>query len=305
MESYRLKKGKGVIMYKSKKYFYTYEDYDEGDKSGKTLIEEIMNDSEFAGLDEIVIGCWGECWDPADAEDGAQAIIDGIVANKDKFSHIKSLFVGDMDFEECEVSWIVQANYSKLWAAMPQLEKLVIKGSCDLTLGEIASDSLKHLEIICGGLPASVIKEIQQAKAPNLETLLLYLGVEDYGFDAEPADLENLLSESDFPKLSYLGLTDSENQNEIAEMILNSKYISQITTLDLSNGTLTDEGGQLLLDKIPEYPNIKELNLEYHFMSEEMMDKLADLEGVDVCVDDPQEADEYDGEVYYYPMLTE
>ena len=133
----------------------------------------------------------------------------------------------------------------------------------------------------------------------------MYLGVEDYGFDAEPADLENLLSESDFPKLSYLGLTDSENENEIAEMILNSKYISQITTLDLSNGTLTDEGGQLLLDKIPEYSNIKELNLEYHFLSEEMMDKLEALDGVDVCVDDPQEADEYDGEVYYYPMLTE
>ncbi len=291
-------------MYKSKCFFYTYEQYDEEDKNGRTLVEDIMNDSEFAGLEEIVIGCWGECWDPND-EDGSQAIVDGIIANKDKFSHIKSLFVGDMDFEECEVSWIIQANYSKLWAAMPQLEKLVIKGSTGLELGEIVSDNLKHLEIICGGLPASVIQEIKKAKAPNLETLLLYLGVEDYGFDAEPADLESLLSESDFPKLSYLGLTDSENQNEIAEMVLNSKYISQIATLDLSNGTLTDEGGQLLLDKIPEYPNIKELNLEYHFLSDEMMEKLEGLEGVEVCVDDPQEADEYDGEVYYYPMLTE
>ena len=40
-------------------------------------------------------------------------------------------------------------------------------------------------------------------------------------------------------------------------------------------------------------------------MSEEMMDKLDELEDVDIDMGDPQEADEYDGELYYYPMLTE
>ena len=91
----------------------------------------------------------------------------------------------------------------------------------------------------------------------------------------------------------------------MAEVVFGSKYISQITTLDLSMGTLTDKGGQVLLEKLPEYPNIKALNLEYHFLSESMMEKLEDLSGVEVNVDDQQEADEYDGEVYYYPMLTE
>ncbi len=40
-------------------------------------------------------------------------------------------------------------------------------------------------------------------------------------------------------------------------------------------------------------------------LSEEMMEKLEGLSGVEVNVDDPQEADEFDGDVYYYPMLTE
>lgn len=57
-----------------------------------------------------------------------QAILDGIVDNKEKFAHVDSLFVGDMDYEECEVSWILQGNYSALWAAMPQLKSLTIKG---------------------------------------------------------------------------------------------------------------------------------------------------------------------------------
>ena len=54
--------------------------------------------------------------------------------HKEKFQNIKSLFVGDMEMEECEVSWIEQADYSKIWEALPKLEKLTIKGSTGLKL---------------------------------------------------------------------------------------------------------------------------------------------------------------------------
>ena len=47
----------------------------------------------------------------------------------------------------------------------------------------------------------------------------------------------------DFPKLQYLGISDSEIQDELAEVVVNSRYMNQIETLDLSNGTLTDKGG--------------------------------------------------------------
>lgn len=287
-------------MYKSKRYAYTYED--EG-KSGENLFQEILKDAELPSLEEIVIGPWGECWDEAEA--GLQAIVDGIVENKEKFSQVKSLFFADMDYEDCEVSWIIQADYSKLWEAMPQLEKLAIKGSSELELGEIAHGNLKHLEIICGGLPTNVIASIQKAKLPSLQKLLLYIGVEDYGFDGDAATIQTFLAESQFPQLTYLGITDSEIQDEITEVVLDCKYMGQITTLDLSMGSLTDKGGQMLLDKLPEYPNIKELELEYHFMSDDMMAKLKALPGVSANVDDQQEADEYDGDIYYYPMLTE
>ncbi len=35
------------------------------------------------------------------------------------------------------------------------------------------------------------------------------------------------------------------------------------------------------------------------------MEKLEALPGIQVNVDNQQEADEFDGDVYYYPMLTE
>lgn len=289
-------------MYKSKRFSYTYEDWDEGGKNAKTMVEDILKDPELSHLEEIVIGCWGECWDE---KDGAQALIDGVIANKEKFSHIKSLFVGDMDFEDCEVSWIIQGDYSKLWAAMPQLEKLVIKGSCNLELGEICHNQLQHLEIICGGLPSAVIQSVQKAKLPSLQTLLLYIGIEDYGFDGDISTIKNFLAQSDFPKLAYLGITDSEIQDEITKVVLECKYIDQISTLNLSMGSLTDKGGQLLLEQVSKHANIKTLDLEYHYLSDEMMDKLKGLSGVIVNVEDAQEADVYDGEAYYYPMLTE
>lgn len=286
-------------MAKSKKFFYSWEDYEDGGKNAKTMIADILADKELPELDELVIGCWGESW-----ENDAQVIIDGIVENKDKFSGITSLFVGDMDYEECEVSWIEQADYSAIWAAMPQLEKLTIKGSTNLSLGNIQHDHLKKLEIICGGLPKDVLASIGGAKLPSLEVLSLYIGVEDYGFDGTIDDIKAMIDKSDFPKLKELGILDSEIQDEVAEVVTDCKYMGQIASLDLSCGSLTDKGGQVLLEKLPSFENIKEVNLEYHFMSDDMMKKLTGL-SANVNVDDKQEEDEYDGEIYRYPMLTE
>ena len=137
---------------KSAKFFYDWEEYEEGNKNAETMIEDILAEKKLSDLDEVIIGCWGESWD-----NGVQSILDGIVANKEKFAHIKSLFIGDMDYEECEVSWIEQGDYSALWAALPQLESLIIKGSTGLSLGQVEHANLKKLEIICGGLPKTVI----------------------------------------------------------------------------------------------------------------------------------------------------
>lgn len=285
-------------MYQSKTYSYDYDEYEKG-KCSATMVEDILADPELPGLEEIVIGSWGDSW-----EGSAQDMLDAMVENKEKFSHIKSLFVGDMDFEECEVSWIIQGNYEKLLAAMPQLEKLVIKGSTDLELGKMEMEKLESLEIICGGLPVEVIHSIRDAKLPALKSLRLYIGIEDYGFDGSVEDIKDLLEKSNFPKLESLAICDSEIQDDITETVLASKYMKQINRLELSMGSLTDKGGQMLLDQIPNFPNIKELDLHYHYLSDEMMEKLEKL-SIEVDTDEQNEPDDWDGEVYYYPMLTE
>ena len=284
---------------KTKKYSYDYEQYEDEGKNAGTMVSDILADPEFPELTELIIGEWGGTW-----ENDCQELLDGIVENADRFSHITSLFVGDMDSEECEVSWIMQGDYSKLWTAMPQLKELTIKGSMDLVLGEICHEGLESLTIICGGLPESVIKEIQSAKLPNLKKLLLYIGIDAYGFDGSADTVKNLLANSDFPKLEYLGIEDSEIQDELTQVVLESKYMKQIHTLDLANGSLTDKGGELLLEKLPAYPNIKKLDLHYNYLSDQMAGKLTELP-IETDVSERNEPEEYDGEIYMIAMLTE
>lgn len=280
----------------TKKYFYDYDDYADGDKDGKTLLAEIMEAPELPEISELIIGCWGESWDT-----GANDIIEGIIQNADKFQQIEHLFMGDMTFEECEVSWIIQGDYSGLWQALPALKALTIKGSSELNLGEIKHSSLESLEIICGGLPADVIESIANAELPNLKKLNLYLGIEDYGWDGSAEDIEKLLKSPVVSKLEYLGLCDSEIQDEIVEIVLKSPVLKHLKTLDFSKGTLSDKGAELILAHQSDLNHLEYLNLEYHFMSDEAMNKLKKLP-IQINLDEQNENDEKYGN---YPMLTE
>lgn len=283
----------------AKTYTYTYDQYETDARNAKSMVEDILADPDFPRITELAVGDWGNSW-----EDSCQPILDGIVGHADQFSHIEKLFIGDMDYEQCEVSWIIQGNYSKLWAALPNLKRLVIKGSMDLELGEACHEGLEELTIICGGIGKGVLASVQNAKLPNLKKLLLYLGVEDYGFDGNADTVRELLAKADFPKLQYLGITDSEIQDEVAKAVLESKFIGQIETLDLSMGTLTDQGGALLLEELPKWPNVKALDVHYHYLTDEMAEKLKGLP-ITVDVSEKNEPDEYRGTIYMNAMLTE
>lgn len=286
--------GKKTEKLKRKKFSYSWDD----EKNAQTMLEEILTSKRLPYVEELVIGYWGEPYD-----NSAQIIVDGIVEHKEQFQHIKSLFIGDMEMEECEVSWIEQADYSKIWEVLPNLEKLTIKGSSGLSLGIIEHNNLKELEIICGGLPKSVIHSIANAILPELTSLNLYMGSREYGFDGDIEDIKVLL-EHPFPKLTKLGLVDSEIQDEITAEVVKSAYMNQISELELSMGTLSDKSGRLLLEEVPKHSNITFLDLEYHYMSAKMMIKLLEL-SIDVNVDEPQREYEYDGIFYRIPMMTE
>lgn len=286
-------------MNKSKIFSYEYDEYEDGTKGAHTLIDDLFADPDFSGLTELSIGNWGDCW-----EESCQPIIDGIISHAKEFSHIRSLFIGDMDFEECEVSWIIQGNYGGLWAALPELTELTIKGSTDLELGAVSHEKLESLTIICGGLPNSVIESVKNARLPGLKKLILYIGSDSYGFEGDCETIRSLLDTMDFPNLEYLGIVDSEMQDEMTETVLGCRYMDQIHTLDLSCGTLSDKGGALLLEALPAHPNIQKLDAHYHYLSTGMMQRLAALP-IETELSEQNKPDNYRGEVWMNAMLTE
>ena len=219
----------------AKKYALSYDEAEEG----VNLMDRILKDKKLPSLRQITIGCWGY-----DGED-CSAIADGIVANKEKFAHLEGLFWGDMDSEEQEISWIEQVDLGPVLDVMPLLNNLKIKGTNNLSIGKKPRPNLKSLEIISGGLPDSVVEDILGSDLSNLEKLVLYVGVEDYGFEGDLAVFKPLFSKDRFPQLKWLGIVDAEEQDAVVEMFLESDILPQLETMDISAGVLTDEGAQL------------------------------------------------------------
>lgn len=274
--------------------------YEETEKE-IVLLDKILKDKHLPEYKQIAVGCW-------DYEgDSCEELVKGLVEHKDKIEQLEGLFWGDIDQEEQEVSWIEQTDLSPLFDVLPRLSNLKIKGTNNLRLGQSARPQWKSLEIISGGLPSAVVEDIIKSDLPNLEKLVLYIGVDEYGFDGTLDTFRPLLSKEKFPKLTYLGLVNSEEEDNIVEMILQSDILPQLKVLDISAGVLKDEGAQLLLDNKEKIAHLEFVNMKYNYLSKEMIKKLQQELPMKLDTSDRQEPDGDDDEddYWYFPLITE
>jgi hypothetical protein len=233
-------------------------------------LDELIACEGAKELEALVIGPWHSS---DDFQASSEFVIKLLVDRRKKLPALKALFLGDITYEENEISWIQQSNVSPLLDAFPKLEVFRVRGGTQLEFAPVQHKSLTHLIVETGGLPRSVIREICQCKFPKLQHLELWLGVENYGFDGGVEDLQPLLTGKLFAKLSYLGLRNSDIVDEIAAVVVNAPILQRIRVLDLSNGTLSDTGAQALLNLSPD-PPLEELNLSHHYMTEKMVKQL-------------------------------
>jgi hypothetical protein len=220
-------------------------------------------------LEELIIGAWQDSFETSCSE-----ILSFLIENKSKFPNLKHAFVGDMTSEDCEISWINQANYEEFFKAFPQLETFQVRGGQDLEFGGFSLPNLKRLVIETGGLDKSVIESLVSASSSltNLAHLEIWLGEENYGATVSVDNLKVLL-EKPFPNLKYLGLKNSDMQNEVVGLMKNHPILNQLETLDLSMGTLTNDGAKALLEN-ESLLKLKYLNCRHHFIEDEWVAKL-------------------------------
>lgn len=235
------------------------------------LLDEFCKDVNASKVQELVIGAFD--FDGGDST----AVIAALAGASSKLPQLKFLFIGDITYEENEISWINQCDVSAILQSYPGLEYFGIRGGNNLSFGgQLQHAKLKHLVIESGGLPSNVVEEVSKASLPNLEHLELWLGSDNYGFSSTIEDFSSIIKGTNFPKLRYLGLRDSEIADDLAKALSQSPILNQLETLDLSLGTLSDEGAKALISN-PAIRKLKTLDLHHHYLSDSVCTQLMQL----------------------------
>ncbi|GAB1817830.1 STM4015 family protein [Herbidospora sp. RD11066] len=235
----------------------------------------------------IVIGHWFEVWQVSSA-----AIVAKLAANADRLPALRDLYLGEIDRDQCEITWIQQSDITPLLTAFPDLERLEVRGGDGLLVKPVRHEKLRVLRVESGGLSGDFVRGVAGCEFPALERLDLWLGVEEYGGDYTVEDLAPILSGDHLPALKRLGLQDSDQQDAVAAAVAAAPIVARLDVLDLSMGTMTDAGAEALLSGQP-LTHLSALDLHHHYLSETMTARVATaLAGVDVDLNDRQPDDD-------------
>ncbi|QIQ01601.1 STM4015 family protein [Streptomyces liangshanensis] len=237
----------------------------------------------------LVVGAWSDVYDSAPDE-----VVEALVASSRQFPRLRALFLGDITFDECEISWIHQGLVTPLLDAFPDLHEFGVRGGQDLRFPAVRHEHLRSLTIETGGLDAEVVRGVAASDFPALERLDLWLGTSWYGGTAEPADLAPILAGARLPRLRYLALRNSQIQDEIATALAGAPVVAGLETLDLSMGALGDDGVEALLAGQP-LTHLKKLDLHHHFVGEALRERLRatlGAAGVEIDLSDVQEEED-------------
>ncbi|MHB9861627.1 STM4015 family protein [Streptomyces sp. YIM S03343] len=264
--------------------------------------DRFVGSVDLSAVRAIVVGQWDE---PYDNDSGV--VVQRLVDARDRLTSLRAVFIGDLEMEESEISWIEQSDVTPVLDAYPLLEEFGIRGGTDLRFPAVRHQHLRTLRIEAGGLPGEVVRGIAASELPALETLEIWLGVDGYGGDATVADLAPILTGGQFPALRHLGVRNSEIQDEIAAAVASAPVVAQLESLSLSLGTLTDTGAEALLGGQP-LTHLKRLDLHHHFLSAAMTDRVRtafESAGTDVDLSEQLSPQRWQDEEWRYVAVSE
>ncbi|MEV4760137.1 STM4015 family protein [Micromonospora sp. NPDC049559] len=263
-------------------------EYDTTPDEFSALVGEFLAAVDPGAVTALIVGQWGQAYE-------TPAPVELLADLAPSLTGLTALFLGEMTFEECEISWIRQGDVTPLLDAYPRLEVLRVRGSEGLLLEPVRHTALRELAFESGGLPGAVARAVGECDLPALEHLELWLGTPDYGGDTVVEDLAPILSGTRLPALRELGLRDAQIADEVAAALAEAPVVARLDTLDLSLGALSDAGAAALLDGQP-LTHLRRLDLHHHYVGTELAERFArELNGVTIDLSERCEATDFGG----------
>jgi hypothetical protein len=207
-----------------------------------------------------------------------EKLVNTLVNNCKTLGRLKALCLGAISEQEQMISEIYHGDISRILLAYDKLEILQIRGRYLRFCKKLHHQNLKSLQIISGGLNREALLDINELDLPGLEYLELWLGRKEYGGNSSITDLMPIISGDKSPKLKYLGLKNCEYTDDIAFELAKSPVLEGLLELDLSKGTLGDDGLSVLLSS-PMINELDKLDVSENFVSDEFIaEKLPQFE---------------------------
>src|SRR5262249_16026507 len=109
-----------------------------------------------------------------------------------------------------------------------------------------------------------------------------------------------------FPKVKHLGLMNAEFTDALCKELPTSKVLKKLESLDLSLGTMSDEGAKVILDAKKAFSHLKTLNVNENFLSKKTIAPLKGMGGPEIIHRTQKEDDDsIEGEIYRYVTVAE
>ena len=114
-------------------------------------------------------------------------------------------------------------------------------------------------------LTAELIHTLINHELPALQSLDLSLKSAEEQTSIEDS-VQELILQLDAPRLKHLRIQQTPYSNRIARLLSKSQVLEQLETLDLSNGSLTDEGAQAIIEFRHCFSHLQRLDLRHNWL---------------------------------------
>ena len=199
---------------------------------------------------------------PASEEMDYASVVEALHAAR--LPQLRTLQIAPADFQ---MSW-THLDISAL--AWPALESLVV-GAGDLTLGALDFPGLRRLAVRTGGLSRENLDAILAAPLASLDDLEVWFGSDEYGATEVSSDDIAALCDR---RLRRLALMNADFTDAIIDPLVRARILPALETLDLSMGTLTDDGARQLIAHRSHFAHLARFSIDDNCVSDDVAAEL-------------------------------